>query len=287
MLTKRKKHYKTPINRQLQSYGFSPLKRFSQNFLTDERVAGKIIDALELTADDTVIEIGPGLGILTERLLDTGAKVLAIEIDKGFADILDKRFGNRDNFEKIICQDALKVSYTELSAKYGRKFKVVSNLPYNISTPMIFKLLDEREVLSLLVLMLQKEVAQRIVSQPDAKEYGVLSVFVQLLADVRIEFNVPPSCFYPAPKVYSSVVRFDILQRPRVEVDDMEFFKKVVKASFGQRRKTLFNALKALKLPVLKIRSALELSQIDLQRRGETLTLEEFGILSNKLKKIV
>lgn len=287
MLTKRKKHYKTPINRQLQSYGFSPLKRFSQNFLTDERVAGKIIDALELTADDTVIEIGPGLGILTERLLDTGAKVLAIEIDKGFADILDKRFGNRDNFEKIICQDALKVSYTELSAKYGRKFKVVSNLPYNISTPMIFKLLDEREVLSLLVLMLQKEVAQRIVSQPDAKEYGVLSVFVQLLADVRIEFNVPPSCFYPAPKVYSSVVRFDILQRPRVEVDDMEFFKKVVKASFGQRRKTLFNALKALKLPALKIRSALELSQIDLQRRGETLTLEEFGILSNKLKKIV
>lgn len=309
MLTKRKKHYKTPIrlpvchrtgrrrqvNRQLQSYGLSPLKRFSQNFLTDERIAGKIIDALELTADDTVIEIGPGLGILTERLLDAGAKVLAIEIDKGFADILDKRFGGRDNFE-IINQDALKISYKALFCRGGKKltpadikqgFKVVSNLPYNISTPMIFELLDEREVFSLLVLMLQKEVAQRIVSQPDAKEYGVLSVFVQLLADVRIEFNVPPSCFYPAPKVYSSVVRFDILQRPRVEVDDMEFFKKVVKASFGQRRKTLFNALKALKLPVLKIRSALELSQIDLQRRGETLTLEEFGILSNKLKKIV
>ncbi|MBI3754773.1 MAG: ribosomal RNA small subunit methyltransferase A [Deltaproteobacteria bacterium] len=271
----------------LKSYGFSPLKRFSQNFLTDERIAGKIVDALELTADDTVIEIGPGLGMLTERLLDTGAKVVVIEIDKGFADILDKKFGGRDNFEKIINQDALKVSYTELSARYGRKFKVVSNLPYNISTPVIFKLLEQREVFSTLLLMLQKEVAQRIVSQPDTKEYGVLSVFVQLLADVQIEFDVPPSCFYPAPKVYSSVVRFDILDEPRIKVDDVVFFKKVVKASFGQRRKTLFNALKALKLPALQIKDALELSGIDPQRRGETLTLEEFGILNNELNKIV
>lgn len=270
----------------LKSHGFSPLKRFSQNFLTDERIAGKIVDALELTANDTVIEIGPGLGMLTERLLDTGAKVLAIEIDKGFADILDKRLSSRDNFEKIICRDALKVSYKEFSAGYGKKIKVISNLPYNISTPVIFKLLEEREAFSMLLLMLQKEVAQRIVSQPDTKEYGVLSVFVQLLADVQIEFDVPPSCFYPAPKVYSSVVRFDMLDEPRIKVNDIVFFKKVVKASFGQRRKTLFNALKALKLPVLQIRSALELSNIDPQRRGETLTLEEFGILSSELNKI-
>lgn len=295
MLSKQNKNSKTPINRQLQSYGFSPLKRFSQNFLTDERIADKIIDALHLPmsrsvgikgeAGDTVIEIGPGLGILTERLLDTGAKIVAIEIDKGFADMLDKRFGNRDNF-KIINQDALKVSYKELAGKYGKKFKVVSNLPYNISTPIIFKLLEEREAFSMFLLMLQKEVAQRIVSQPDTKEYGVLSVFVQLLADAQIEFDVPPSCFYPAPKVYSSVVRFDMLGEPRIKIDDIVFFKKVVKASFGQRRKTLFNALKALKLPVLQIRNALELSGIDPQRRGETLTLEEFAILSNKLNKI-
>ncbi|MBI5327639.1 MAG: ribosomal RNA small subunit methyltransferase A [Deltaproteobacteria bacterium] len=315
MLNKPKKNSKTPINRQLQSYGFSPLKRFSQNFLTDERIAGKIIDAFELKEDDTVIEIGPGLGMLTERLLDTGAKVLAIEIDKGFADILDKRFGSRDNFEKIICQDALKISYKELFCRVGcahqkqtdknggqsppyndnkklapagikQWFKVISNLPYNISTPIIFKLLEEREIFSMFLLMLQKEVAERIVSQPDTKEYGVLSIFVQLFADVNIEFDVPPSSFYPKPNVYSSVVRFTILQKPRVEIYDISFFKRVVKASFGQRRKTLLNALKVLKLTTQEIRNALEQSGIEPQARGETLSLKEFGILSNNLKKI-
>ncbi|MBI3399765.1 MAG: ribosomal RNA small subunit methyltransferase A [Deltaproteobacteria bacterium] len=284
---------KSPYN-LLKSYGLSPLKRFSQNFLTDERIASKIIDLLRLTPDDIVIEVGPGLGILTERLLDTGARILTIEIDRGLADVLKKRFCDRDNFE-IINEDALKVSYKELASRYGIKsapagikqgFKVVSNLPYNISTPIIFKFLGEREIFLTLLLMLQKEVADRIVSDPDTKEYGVVSVLVQLLADVAIEFEVPPSCFYPEPKVYSSIVRFNILQRPRVEVDDIIFFKKVVKASFGQRRKTLLNALKVLKLPALKIKGALELSDIDPQRRGETLTLKEFGVLSNELKKI-
>src|SRR3989304_7418597 len=228
MLSKRKKNYRTPINRQLRSYGLSPRKRFGQNFLIDKNIADKIVDALGLTAGDAIIEIGPGLGVMTVRDLGAGVKVLAIEIDRDLAGILEQRLHDKGNLE-IINADALKVSYKELADKYGikpaatgkQKLKLVSNLPYNISTPIIFKFLEEREAFSMLVLMLQKEVAERIVSRPDTKEYGVLSVLIQLLADVAVEFDVPPSCFYPEPKVYSSVVRFNILQRPRIDVDDV------------------------------------------------------------------
>jgi len=136
------------------------------------------------------------------------------------------------------------------------------------------------------LLMLQKEVAQRIVSPPDNKEYGVLSVMVQLLADVKIEFDVPPSCFHPAPKVYSSVVRFNILNKPRIDVEDIAFFKKVVKASFGQRRKTLLNALKSLNIETPQLVELFNIINIDSKRRGETLTLEEFAVLSRELKKL-
>ena len=293
MLTRRKKHLKAPINRQLQSYGLSPRKRFGQNFLTDKNIAGKIVDALGLTAGDAVIEIGPGLGVLTEILLGAGVKVLAIEIDRDLAGILEQRLHDKGNLE-IINADALKVSYKELADKYGikpaatgkQKLKLVSNLPYNISTPIIFKLLEERETFSMLVLMLQKEVAERIVSQPGTKDYGILSVFVQLLSDVQIEFDVSPSSFYPTPDVRSSVVRFNILQKPRIEINDMNCFKRVVKASFGQRRKTLLNALKTLKLTISQLKNAMELSGINQQRRGETLSLQEFAVLSNNINKI-
>ena len=269
----------------LKSYGLIPRKRFSQNFLTDRNIAARIVNALGLKGDDAVIEIGPGLGILTEGLLDSGAKVIGIEIDRDLAGRLKERFDGRNNLE-IINADALKISYKELAAQRKEKLKVVSNLPYNISTPIIFKLLEEREIFSMFLLMLQKEVAQRIVSPPDNKEYGVLSVMVQLLADVKIEFDVPPSCFHPAPKVYSSVVRFNILNKPRVDVEDIAFFKKVVKASFGQRRKTLLNALKSLNIETPQLVELLNIINIDSKRRGETLTLEEFAVLSRELKKL-
>src|SRR3970040_1111152 len=247
-------HNTPPISQILKSYGLIPRKRFSQNFLTDRNIAARIVNALGLKGDDAVIEIGPGLGILTDGLLESGAKVIGIEIDRDLAGGLKERFDGRNNLE-IINADALKISYKELAAQRKEKLKVVSNLPYNISTPIIFKLLEEREIFSMFLLMLQREVAQRIVSPPDNKEYGVLSVMVQLLADVKIEFDVPPSCFHPAPKVYSSVVRFNILNRPRIDVEDVAFFKRVVKASFGQR--------------------------------GELLTLEEFAVLSRELKKLM
>lgn len=275
----------------LRTYGLSPRKRFGQNFLTDKNIADKIVDALGLTEGDAIIEIGPGLGVLTEILLGRGVRVLAIEIDRDLAGILEQRLHNKGNLE-IINADALKVSYRELADKYGikpaaaGKQKLVSNLPYNISTPIIFKLLEEREAFSTLLLMLQKEVAERIVSQPGTKDYGILSVFVQLLADVQIEFDVSPSSFYPMPNVQSSVVRFSMLQKPRVEITDINCFKRVVKASFGQRRKTLFNALKVLKLTTPQLKNAMELSGINQQRRGETLSLQEFAVLSNNIKKI-
>jgi len=270
----------------LKSYGLIPRKRFSQNFLTDRNIAARIVNALGLKGDDAVIEIGPGLGILTEGLLDSGAKVIGIEIDRDLAGGLKERFNGRNNLE-IINADALKISYKELAVQRKEKLKVVSNLPYNISTPIIFKLLEEREIFSMFLLMLQKEVAQRIVSPPDNKEYGVLSVMVQLLADVKIEFDVPPSCFHPAPKVYSSVVRFNILNRPRIDVEDVAFFKRVVKASFGQRRKTLLNALKSLNIETPQLVELLNIINIDSKRRGETLTLEEFAVLSRELKKLM
>ena len=270
----------------LKSYGLIPRKRFSQNFLTDRNIAARIVNALGLKGDDAVIEIGPGLGILTEGLLDSGAKVIGIEIDRDLAGGLKERFDGRNNLE-IINADALKISYKELAVQRKEKLKVVSNLPYNISTPIIFKLLEEREIFSMFLLMLQKEVAQRIVSPPDNKEYGVLSVMVQLLADVKIEFDVPPSCFHPAPKVYSSVVRFNILNSPRIDVEDVAFFKRVVKASFGQRRKTLLNALKSLNIETPQLVELLNIINIDSKRRGETLTLEEFAVLSRELKKLM
>ena len=269
----------------LKSYGLIPRKRFSQNFLTDRNIAARIVNALGLKGDDAVIEIGPGLGILTDGLLESGAKVIGIEIDRDLAGGLKERFNGRNNLE-IINADALKISYKELAAQRKEKLKVVSNLPYNISTPIIFKLLEEREIFSMFLLMLQREVAQRIVSPPDNKEYGVLSVMVQLLADVKIEFDVPPSCFHPAPKVYSSVVRFNILNKPRIDVEDIAFFKRVVKASFGQRRKTLLNALKSLNIETPQLIELLNIINIDSKRRGETLTLEEFAVLSRGLKKL-
>ncbi|MEK6540231.1 MAG: 16S rRNA (adenine(1518)-N(6)/adenine(1519)-N(6))-dimethyltransferase RsmA, partial [Deltaproteobacteria bacterium] len=274
MKDNRKSQIANRTSQILKSYGLMPRKRFSQNFLTDRNIAARIVNALGLKGDDAVIEIGPGLGILTEGLLDSGAKVIGIEIDRDLAGRLKERFDGRNNLE-IINVDALKISYKELAAQRKEKLKVVSNLPYDISTPIIFKLLEEREIFSMFLLMLQKEVAQRIVSPPDNKEYGVLSVMVQLLADVKIEFDVPPSCFHPAPKVYSSVVRFNILNKPRIDVEDIAFFKKVVKASFGQRRKTLLNALKSLNIETPQLVELLNIINIDSKRRGETLTLEE------------
>jgi len=268
------------IKHLLKTYGLSPRKRFGQNFLVDRNIANKIVTLAGLSQTDIVIEVGPGPGMLTERLVDTGAKVVAIELDRKLVEVLQKRFLGIKNLE-IINADALKLSYRGLSQRYSKRLRVVSNLPYNISTPILFKFLDERDAFFSLLLMLQREVAERIVARPGTKDYGVLSVLTQFYTDVKIELSVPPSVFYPRPKVYSSLVRFNILDRPKVDVKDPIRFQQVVKAAFGRRRKTLFNALKALALPLPLLDKVFKDGGIDPKRRGEALTLEEFGRLSN------
>jgi len=263
-----------------KNYGISPKKRFGQNFLTDRNIALKIVRLADIKPDDVVLEIGAGQGALTELLIDKGAKVIAVEIDKALFHLLLVKFSDVKDIE-ILNEDALKISYKRLSERAGSKLKVIANLPYNISTAILFKFLEEREAFSGFLLMLQKEVAERIAAKPRCKDYGALSVFIRLLMDVKIEFKVPSSAFYPEPKVDSAVIRLNILDKPRVEVDDIDLFRKVVRASFNQRRKTLSNALKALPVPHNFIIKAFEKAGIDPNRRGETLSVEEFAKLSN------
>jgi 16S rRNA (adenine1518-N6/adenine1519-N6)-dimethyltransferase len=263
-----------------------PRKRLGQHFLVDKNIVKKILSVAHIREGEHIIEIGPGLGALTEGLLESGAKVTAIEVDPRLIDRLLERvhevFVGAKTLE-VLRKDALKVSYTELSHKKGTRFKVVSNLPYNISGPILFKFLSERRAFTRLVLMLQKEVARRLVSGPGIKDYGVLSVLAQTYTDPRCEFDVQPTSFTPRPKVTSTIVSLRVLDSPRVNVYNERFFKTVVESAFGQRRKTLLNSLKTLGRPAGEIKRVLEELGIDPKRRGETLTLEEFSNLTGAL----
>jgi len=261
-----------------------PRKRFGQHFLTDKNLIRKIVAAAGVAPGDAVLEIGPGRGALTEGLIEAGASVTAIEVDRDLARLLKERFPSEAL--KVIGADALKVSYTEFSREAARRFKLVANLPYNISGPLLARLLQQRSAFSVMVLMFQKEVAERIVSPPGVKSYGVLSVLSQAYTEVNIEFNVSRNLFSPRPKVDSSVVSFRVLERPCVEIDDEAFFKTVVKSAFGTRRKTLLNSLKTLGFEKEQLVSALAETGVDPGRRGETLGLGEFTALARALKKL-
>ncbi|MBI5493257.1 MAG: ribosomal RNA small subunit methyltransferase A [Deltaproteobacteria bacterium] len=260
-----------------------PKKRFGQHFLVDKNVIRKIVAIASIKEGDCVLEIGPGKGALTEGLIEAGAKVTAIEVDRDLAALLKRKFP--ENLE-VITGDALKASFLELAEGRGCRFKLVSNLPYNISGPILAKFLSERKAFSLLVLMFQKEVAERLVAPPGTKEYGVLSVFTQAFTEIKKELDVSRNLFSPRPKVDSAVVSLKVLDKPRVEIRDEDFFKKVVRASFGTRRKMLSNALKALGFEKDVVERALEEAGIDPKRRGETLDLKEFGRLTDAFLEI-
>ncbi len=260
----------------LDLIGHLPKKWLGQNFLIDSNVVDRILNASNVTEEDVVVEIGPGLGVLTYPLSHRALKVIAIEKDKRLVRHLKDRVEHYKNIE-VIEADALTFSYRDLSKRFQKRLKLVSNLPYNISTPILFKLLDEREAFTSLLLMLQKEVGERIVAGPGTKQYGSLSVMVQLLSDVSCVFDIPPAAFYPQPKVYSTLISLKILDRPRVEIADLVFFKRLVSASFGHRRKTLKNALKDI-LGGESERILLK-AGIDPKRRGETLNINEFKAL--------
>jgi 16S rRNA (adenine1518-N6/adenine1519-N6)-dimethyltransferase len=253
-------------------------KSLGQNFLRDPHYLNRIADAAQVGPGDQVLEIGPGLGHLTTVLTQRAQKVLAIEVDDRLIPHLQDEFGAVPNFE-LLHADALEYDYGSLKGRW----KVVANLPYYISTPIIQKLILHREKFISLTLMLQKEVAERIASPPGGKEYGYLSVLVQFYTVPRIEFKVPPGAFTPRPEVDSIVITLTLRDPPAVMVKDEAFFVRVIKAAFSQRRKTLRNALKQLEAPQDKMASVLNSTGIDLGRRAETLTVEEFGKLADFL----
>lgn len=265
----------------VEKYGFRFSKSLGQNFLIDNSVLMDIVNSANVTEEDTVIEIGPGVGTLTRELLKKAKKVYAIELDSDLIPILTEELKEFDNFE-LIHKDALKVNFNEIIGE-EKNVKLVANLPYYVTTPIISRLLNGGYNFDSLTIMIQKEVGERIAAEPDTKEYGSLSILVQYYCDIEVIRKVSPGSFVPRPKVDSIVLRLDKLKNPRVDVKDKDLFFKIVRNSFNMRRKTLWNALKSLKLPKETMETAFSNAEIDPKRRGETLSLAEFGRLSDCL----
>ncbi len=274
----------TSLRKELAEHGLVPKKRLGQHFLIDRNILNKTVRIAEIGRGDVVLEVGPGSGMLTLALADHARKVIAVEIDVKLVEILKKKMEDRPNVE-VIQKDILKVDFLPFYEKEKRRIKVVANLPYQISTPLLFRFIDSKEIFSSLTLMLQKEVADRMTAFPGEKEYGPLSIFIQTVSDLSIRFLIKPSAFFPSPKVDSAVVHMTWKDRPIVNVQEMEWFKKVVRGCFGYRRKTLINALKhsVLSLPEDREERMRRIG-IDPQRRPETLTIEEFARLAEALK---
>jgi 16S rRNA (adenine1518-N6/adenine1519-N6)-dimethyltransferase len=267
---------------QLKELQIRPKKSLGQHFLHDPNILRKIVEAASLNREDVVLEIGGGLGSLTRHLADRAKKVYVLEIDPRLARALQERFSAVKQV-KVILGDALQVDLDPLFEKERRKMKVVANLPYEISSPMIFRLLQEKDYFSLLVIMLQLEVARRVVAQPGTRDYGPLGLWSQLYSRVTILFQVGPQVFHPPPKVDSAVVRFEILPQPSQEVEDETTLQEVIRAAFTYRRKTLGKALQLGGFPVSKITRAMEACSIPPLTRGETLTLKQFCNLARFL----
>ncbi|GKU26088.1 16S rRNA (adenine(1518)-N(6)/adenine(1519)-N(6))-dimethyltransferase RsmA [Clostridium folliculivorans] len=265
----------------VKKYNFKFTKSLGQNFLVDDSVLQDIVDGAEINEDDLVIEIGPGVGTLTVELLKKAKKVIAIELDDELVPILQNELGDNPKFQ-LIHKDALKVDFNELIGE-EKSVKLVANLPYYVTTPIIVRLLNERYNFKSLTIMIQKEVAERINSEPNCKEYGSISVLVQYYCDTRIVRYVSPSCFIPRPKVESIVIRLDRLEKPRVDVKSQKLFFDVVRGSFNMRRKTLWNTVKSVGLSKEHMEKAFENSGIDPKRRGETLSVAEFAALSDSI----
>jgi 16S rRNA (adenine1518-N6/adenine1519-N6)-dimethyltransferase len=270
----------------IKKYDFKIAKKFGQNFLVDESILKAIIDCSELSKDDCVLEIGPGLGVMTQALCEKAGKVLAVEIDRKLIPILNVSLFGIDNV-KIINEDILKLDLkTALKENFGDcPVKVVANLPYYITTPIIMRLLEEGINFKSITVMVQKEVGARLAADPGGKDYGSLSVAVQYRCIPNKIMIVPPESFIPQPEVESMVVRLDSRDKPPVDLKDEQMYFRVVKASFGQRRKTLLNALSAGNLGKSKdeLKELLQRNGIDEKRRGETLSLEEFARIANDI----
>lgn len=272
----------------LQKYGFNFQKKFGQNFLIDTHVLDKIIAAAEITRDDYVLEIGPGIGTMTQYLCENAREVTAVEIDKNLIPILQDTLGEYDNVE-VINEDILKVDINALAQQKngGKPIKVVANLPYYITTPIIMGLFESHVPIASITVMVQKEVADRMQVGPGTKDYGALSLAVQYYAKPEIVANVPPNCFMPRPNVGSAVIRLTCHDKPPVQVEDEKLMFDLIRASFNQRRKTLANGLNnapQIALSKEQIAEAIQELGVSASIRGEALTLEQFAQLSNIIK---
>ncbi len=273
----------------LNKYGFNFQKRFGQNFLIDTHVLEKIIQSANVTKDDLVLEIGPGIGTMTQYLCEYARQVIAVEIDKNLIPILQDTLSEYDN-AMVINKDILKVDIKGLAEQYngGKPMKVVANLPYYITTPIIMGLLENEVPIENITVMVQKEVADRMQTGPGSKDYGALSLAVQYYAEPYIVANVPPNCFMPRPNVGSAVIRLTLHETKPVEVVDKKTMFAIIRASFNQRRKTLQNGLNnspELTFTKEQVVEALEAIGKPATVRGEALNLQEFAQLTNELLK--
>ncbi len=273
----------------LQKYQFNFQKKFGQNFLINTAILEEIIDAAHITKEDFVLEIGPGIGTMTQYLCEAAKEVVAVEIDTNLIPILQDTLKEYDNVE-VLNQDILKVDINRLAEEKngGQPIKVVANLPYYITTPIIMGLFESHVPIDSITIMVQKEVADRMQVGPGTKDYGALSLAVQYYAKPEIVVNVPPSCFMPQPKVGSAVIQLKCHEKPPVEVMDEKLMFQVIRGSFNQRRKTLANGLNNYGgIPLAKelIQESIEELGVPVNIRGEALTLEQFAELSNIIKK--
>ena len=273
----------------LQKYNFNFQKKFGQNFLINTGILEDIIEAAEITKDDFVLEIGPGIGTMTQYLCESAREVVAVEIDKNLIPILEDTLSAYDNVE-VLNDDILKVDIKTLAEERnaGNPIKVVANLPYYITTPIIMGLFESHVPIDSITIMVQKEVADRMQEGPGSKEYGALSLAVQYYAHPEIVVNVPPSCFMPQPKVGSAVIRLTRHPQPPVDVENESLMFQIIRASFNQRRKTLVNGLNnfpGLNLSKETIQKCIEELGVPVTVRGEALSLEQFARLSNIIGK--
>ena len=280
--------YKT--KKIVEKYGFSFKKNFGQNFLVDERVLGKIVSSAEISKDDVVIEVGPGIGTLTQALAKEAYKVVAVEIDTTLVPILGELLSDFDNIE-IINEDILKVDVNAIAEKYpDKKIKMVANLPYYITTPIIMNVLENHIPVESITVMIQKEVANRMKAQPSTKDYGSLSLAVQYYCEPYLVANVPQNCFMPRPNVDSAVIKLTVMDKPKVQVNNEKFMFEFIKAAFSQRRKTLVNCIFSSGLLTLskdEIGKMLNGLGYDERVRGESLTLEDYGKITDEAEKYI
>jgi 16S rRNA (adenine1518-N6/adenine1519-N6)-dimethyltransferase len=265
----------TSVRKLLARYAIQPRKKLGQSFLEDINIIRRIVALAEPAGDETVVEIGAGLGSMTEELAKRAGRVIALEIDPRLVAILQERFIGQERVE-VLQMDVLKYDFS--STHPGGRIKVVGNIPYPISSPILFRLLDFRRSISLMILMFQKELANRITALPGTKDYGIPSVLVARYSKATCELTVPATCFYPIPAVVSSVLR--ILVRPEPDLTDEALFTKIVRAAFAQRRKTLWNNLRHIGIPEEMVGRMFAGSGIDRTRRAETLSVEEFSLMT-------